>query len=162
LIITDIEMPKLNGIDLITAYRKINIDVPIIVTTAYERTDYLLACANLNIQGYLLKPITHQGLKNTLEKALHYIKGDDYVRLKDGVFYDKAKNCIINSSQKFKLTKEERLILNLLLTNKGMVTQYRDIEETIWEHYDKQITKTALRTLIKKLRQKCGKDILSI
>jgi len=63
-----------NGIDFIKKFRENNLYTPLIVTTAFATTDYLLSCANLNIQGYLLKPVTKAGIKKSLKSAIRYIR----------------------------------------------------------------------------------------
>ncbi|KAB7883147.1 response regulator [Poseidonibacter ostreae] len=70
LIITDLEMPKLGGLDLISKIRTENYHLPIIVFTAYTDKKHLMPCANFNIQGYLEKPITSQKLKTIFENIL--------------------------------------------------------------------------------------------
>ncbi len=57
LIITDINMPKLNGIDMITEIRKIDKDVSILVLSAYNESGFFVDSIRLNVDGYLLKPI---------------------------------------------------------------------------------------------------------
>jgi len=156
LIITDIEMPKLNGIDFIKKVRDKDIQTPIIVTTAYATTSYLLPCANLNIQGYMVKPLLYKTFQETLENVLKYIKMDHYIQLGNNLYFDRDANLIIKNGEKIKLTKEERLLLELLLANKNSVTTYTQIENEIWEQDGKNMTNAALRTVVKKLRQKCG------
>ena len=72
LVITDILMPKLNGIDLIREIRKNPIlEVAIIVATAHTETRYLLDCIELRVDGYILKPIdVEELLKTTLRAVL--------------------------------------------------------------------------------------------
>jgi len=156
LIITDIEMPKLNGIDFIKKVRDKDTQTPIIVTTAYATTGYLLPCANLNIQGYMVKPLLYKTFQETLENVLKYIKMDHYIQLGNNLYFDRDANLIIKNGEKIKLTKEERLLLELLLANKNSVTTYTQIENEIWEQDGKNMTNAALRTVVKKLRQKCG------
>jgi len=160
LIITDIEMPKLNGLDFIKMLRKTDTQTPIIITTAYTTTEYLLSSANLNIQGYMLKPLMYKKLQSTLENVLKYIKTTHYVKLHENLYFDRESNVIIKNREKIKLNKEERLLLDLLLENKNNITTYTQIEYTVWGECENSMTDSALRTLVKKLRQKCDKDLI--
>ncbi|MBU1667908.1 EAL domain-containing protein [bacterium] len=70
LIITDINMPKLNGIEMIQKIRSINKEVPILVISAYSDTHYFTDSIKHGVQGYILKPLNiHQ-----LEEAINTIK----------------------------------------------------------------------------------------
>jgi len=160
LIITDIEMPELSGTDFIKIVRETDIQIPIIITTAYATTEYLLPCANLNIQGYMVKPLTRKTFQETLENVLKYIKINHYAQLRKNIYFDRTSNLIIKNGEKIKLNKEERLLLDLLLENKNNITTYTQIEYVVWGECKNSMTDSALRTLIKKLRQKCGKDFI--
>lgn len=70
LIITDILMPKLNGIELIRNLRKQSQQIPVIITTAHTETQYLLDAIHLKVDGYLLKPIVIDDLFAVLEKTI--------------------------------------------------------------------------------------------
>ena len=62
MIITDINMPKLNGIELIKKVRLGNKDIPIIVTSAYSDNDYLKDVKDLGISSYLINPLDFEYL----------------------------------------------------------------------------------------------------
>lgn len=55
-IITDINMPIMNGLDMITEIQKKGIEVPIIVMSAHTESDYLNKAKELGVAEYLLKP----------------------------------------------------------------------------------------------------------
>ena len=56
-IISDINMPKVNGIELLERVREDNYDMPFIFTTAYSETDYLFDSIKKNATDYMLKPV---------------------------------------------------------------------------------------------------------
>ncbi|WP_305862739.1 response regulator [Helicobacter cholecystus] len=72
LILTDILMPKMNGIEMIKKIRegKINPQIPIVITTAHAETQYLLDAIYLRVDGYILKPIVIADLLDTLAKVV--------------------------------------------------------------------------------------------
>jgi diguanylate cyclase (GGDEF)-like protein len=69
LIISDILMPKLNGIEMIKKIRAIDHNIPIILTTAFSDTEYLREAIELSVDSYVLKPIDIEELYNAIQKA---------------------------------------------------------------------------------------------
>lgn len=56
-IISDINLPKINGIDLLEEIRNYDVNLPVIFTTAHYEPDYLLKAIKLNISEYFIKPL---------------------------------------------------------------------------------------------------------
>ena len=56
-IITDIQMPKMNGLEMIEEIRKEDKDIQIIITTAFDDIQYTLSAIKLGVDGFFLKPI---------------------------------------------------------------------------------------------------------
>ena len=73
IVLTDIKMPKMDGLTMISEIRKLNKNVYIIITTAYNDTDFLQKSINLGVNNYLSKPINIFILKDTLRKAIEPI-----------------------------------------------------------------------------------------
>lgn len=71
LILTDINMPKLNGLQLIEEIRKKDKKIPIIVTSAYDDKNYMNKVKDLGVSSYLLKPLDFNDL---LENISSHIK----------------------------------------------------------------------------------------
>ena len=69
LILTDIEMPNMNGFELIKKVRDKNSDIPIVITSAYSNRKKLLTAVKLNIVDYIIKPISRSSLREVLETA---------------------------------------------------------------------------------------------
>jgi len=70
LILTDIKMPKLDGLGMIEKIRAIDKYIPIVITTAHQETSFLMRSIDLGISAYVLKPIDIYKLKETLSKAI--------------------------------------------------------------------------------------------
>ncbi len=69
IVITDIRVPGMSGLEMVEAIRKRDRDVPIIVTTAYNETDNLLQAIDLGIDKYVVKPIERGQLLQCVERC---------------------------------------------------------------------------------------------
>jgi len=72
LIITDVNMPEMNGLDMIMEIKKINPNIPIIVATAFSNTEYLLKAINIGVDKYVLKPVDMKKLLQIMNQSLLY------------------------------------------------------------------------------------------
>ncbi|WP_457743289.1 EAL domain-containing response regulator [Sulfurimonas sp.] len=74
LILTDINMPKMNGLEMINEIRKRDKDIPIIVISAYNESGYFIETIKMGVEGYLLKPINLKQFINMLQKSVEKIE----------------------------------------------------------------------------------------
>ncbi|WP_044415930.1 EAL domain-containing response regulator [Halarcobacter anaerophilus] len=72
LIITDVNMPVMNGLEMIREIKKINPNIPIIVATAFSNTEYLLEAIDIGVDKYVLKPIDMKKLLQLMSQSLLY------------------------------------------------------------------------------------------
>ncbi|PPK62294.1 diguanylate cyclase (GGDEF)-like protein [Malaciobacter marinus] len=72
LIITDVNMPHMNGLEMIKEIKQINPNIPIIVATAFSNTEYLLEAIDIGVDKYVLKPIDMKKLLQTMSQSLLY------------------------------------------------------------------------------------------
>jgi signal transduction histidine kinase len=70
-IITDINMPKLNGIDMIGKIREVNKYIPIIIVSAHSDTNFFLESIKVGVDGYLIKPLESEQFIYQISKNLH-------------------------------------------------------------------------------------------
>jgi YesN/AraC family two-component response regulator len=69
LVITDIQMPKLNGIEMIKEIKKLVPNKPIIITTAFTESEYLVEAIKLGVDKFLQKPVDLHELMDTISKV---------------------------------------------------------------------------------------------
>jgi PAS domain S-box-containing protein len=67
-IISDINMPNLNGLEMIKKIREYDSDIPVVMTTAHGEANYLMEAIKVNVSGYTLKPIDTKELLGTVQK----------------------------------------------------------------------------------------------
>lgn len=70
LVITDVRMPGMNGMELLAECRKIKPDLPVIVMTAYGTIEMAVEAMKQNAYDYITKPFQNEQLKLTIRKAL--------------------------------------------------------------------------------------------
>lgn len=69
LLITDLQMPDVDGLQLCQQLRQQNPDLPVVIVSCHDQSDLLLQTANLGVDGYLLKPIELESLTQILLKS---------------------------------------------------------------------------------------------
>ncbi len=74
ILLVDINMPFMNGLQFIEALRRTRSDVKIIVITGYEKFEYARTAVDLDVYAYLLKPIDLQELKRVIQAAIHQLE----------------------------------------------------------------------------------------
>ena len=154
IIITDINMPKLNGLDMAAYIRAQDKEVQIIVATAHSDTDYLLRAVELQLVKYIIKPITKEKLTRALEMSIELIedKSKFNIQLSSSCSYNAYEKTILNDDKEIKLTKNETLFLDLLAHHHSRVVNYEEIENAIWAY--EGMSQDAIRSLVRGLRKK--------
>ena len=79
LLITDIKMPEMNGIELIREVKKLSWDVKIIILSGFSDYAYLKEAIRLGVESYLLKPIDNEELVANLQDAVGNIEREVFV-----------------------------------------------------------------------------------
>jgi len=161
IIITDIEMPKLNGLEFIKQIRKKDNSTQVIITTAYSDKDYLFKAIELKLVKYLVKPISQKDFDEALEICIENIidENTNIINISSDIIFDTYNKTLVKDNEIIKLRKRELSLFSLLIKNKNRYVTYSEIENHIW--YDSVMTKNALKTLIKNLKAKLPKDIIS-
>ena len=157
IIISDIEMPKKNGIQLITDIRKNDLTTIVIMLTAYSSEEYLLSLINLNINHYILKPVTSETLLNGIIKAFGN-KLENKIEFSDEMYFNMKERELYYQNKVITLRKRDKDFLLLLHEHKNRILTYSLIEEYIWK--DKSMSMSALKTFIKELRQRLPIDLI--
>ncbi|WP_024955009.1 response regulator transcription factor [Sulfurospirillum arcachonense] len=155
IILCDIEMPLMDGIELIKKIRKEDIITPIVLLTAHNSEEYLMQLINLHVQHFILKPISSQSLEEGLHNALHG-KYTGLIRLGEHTFLDIDNLNLKFYNQETSLSLREVKFLTQL--SSGNVVHYNTIEEELWG--DKPMSMDALKSFIRDLRKKLPLEII--
>jgi PAS domain S-box-containing protein len=68
IIVTDIMMPKLDGLEMIREIKKIEPNIKVIMISGHSEADYFIRSIDLGVDGYLLKPVDNKRLKNKINE----------------------------------------------------------------------------------------------
>jgi putative nucleotidyltransferase with HDIG domain len=73
LVVTDIQMPNMNGLEMINAIRKSNPNQEVILTTAFSEVAYFMEAISLNVSAYIIKPFDFDKLNTALFKVSKHL-----------------------------------------------------------------------------------------
>ncbi len=158
IIITDIKMPKLNGLDMVKQIRKKDKKTKIIVATAFLETSYLLEAIELGLIKYLIKPITEDKLLPVLKSCIvDIVEQKSIFNIIDGFTFDILNESLFYKENIIPLTKKELQFLELLIKNYKRAVKYDELDNYIWNG---MMTEDALRSVVKELRKKISKNAI--
>ncbi len=161
IIITDIQMPKIDGLEFVKRVRQKNKEVQIIVLTAFSHKEYLLKAIELQLVKYIMKPIKENELKAALELCINNLENNtsNIVYLSETCIFDKFNHTLFVNDELIKLRAKEIDLLTLLINHKDRFVTYEELENYVWKGLP--MTKDALKTLVRYLKEKIPKDIIS-
>jgi len=120
IVITDIKMPKKDGLNMAEEIKSINYDIPIIFSTAFGDNDYLQRAIEVGADGYIIKPID----RNKLIAKLNYVASSVIAKKREQE-YMKLINTLINYQKIGVILLDDKL--KILLINKT----FKDMIENI-------------------------------
>jgi len=160
IVISDIKMPELNGLDMIRKIRQHDTKTKFIVLSAFTDTKYLLDAIDLGLVKYLIKPIQHETLYPLLLKCAKEIFEDTDKKkyFSQKCHFDEINENLIVNEEVINITKNERSFLKLLLKNHPRAVSYEELQSNIW--IDEYMSENAIRLLVRDLRKKLPQDTI--
>lgn len=156
LILTDIEMPIMDGLTLIEKIRQRDSRIPIVVLSAYSHQHYLFRAIALKLEEFLIKPITFKKIDDLLHKVEKLSRPR---RSSQTIFDDKATSwydwhskCGYHDAKRIDLTHRQIQMLELLIEAKNKPLRYEQIEEVL--DLQSNNNRNAIKCVIRDLRQK--------
>ncbi|PLY07882.1 MAG: hypothetical protein C0625_04035 [Arcobacter sp.] len=108
IIIADINMPKLTGIEMLEEIRDIDKNIPVIFTTAYSDTEFLIDAIKLKVYEYIIKPIDIRNLMKVLAE-LSTIIYHDFLLNQQNKELKKYKDIIYNNNIVIRTNKNMKI-----------------------------------------------------
>ncbi len=154
--ILDINVPNIDGIKILKKIREYYDEVPVIIISATVELDIIKESYDFGCNDYLKKPFFIDELEIKVER-LCQVK-DELIQFdKESTFDYKSSTLTIDGDIQ-RLTKKERLLMNLFLTKRNQVLSYEMIENYVWEGSFASIE--SIRSLIRRLRKIVKNDYI--
>jgi len=158
IIVTDITMPRLNGLEMVEKIRAEDIQTKIIIATAYLDNAYLLKAVELGLAKYLIKPISEDKLLPVLRQCAEDITvGHELFCIDAQHTFDTLSGILLKETTPVVLTKKELDFLTLLVDNAHRTVRYEEFNSFVWQG---EMSEDAMRTTVKGLRRKISKESL--
>ena len=162
LLLLDVNVPSLNGFDLLKNLKENKIDIPTIFITSLHTSKDIEEGFTSGADDYIKKPFHLSELKLRINniKRLRQIDSVGLLKLNEDISYDYDTKFVSVNNQKTHLSKTEAKIFEYFIRNKTKSISIEEISLNNWV-YDEVPTATTIRTYIKNLRKILGKDSIS-
>ncbi|SFW37950.1 response regulator transcription factor [Ruminococcus flavefaciens] len=152
LILMDINIPDLNGEQLLKEIRS-ETDTPVImVTSRTSETDEVLSMS-YGADDYITKPYNPTILLLRISAVLKRSAGSVTVQSYNGLQVNDAKGCLTDGSRELILTKNEMIIFRFMLDRRGSIVTRDELMTALWDN-DEFVNDNALTVNISRLRSK--------
>ncbi len=154
--VLDINVPNIDGIKILKKIREYYKSLPVIIISASVELDVIKQSYDFGCNDFLKKPFFIDELEIKIEKLCNI--QNDKIYFDENCYFD-FKTAIIHMNEKeVRLTKKEKLLMNLFLTKKNQVISYESIENYVWEGSFASLE--SIRSLIRRLRKIIDKDYI--
>ena len=159
LVITDINMPDMNGLEMSEKLRLSHPNLPIIILSAFSQKEYLLNAIDISITKYLIKPFDPDELLEYIISIVSKIEKKDIVLL-DGYEFNKNMNNLSLNGKFVKITKREIKFLHTLIDISPSILSEEDMKVKLWDSKE-DVSSERVRTFIKRFREKTSKKLIN-
>lgn len=157
LILLDVMLPGMNGIDILKELRANNYNVPVILISALDSTEDRVNGLDYGADDYISKPFSFDELAARIRAILRRTQKHKSTKLHAGeVTLDTVTHLAYRDNKEIELTTKEYSLLMFLMLHKNKVLTRNSITQNVWrEDIDKD--SNVIDVYIKKLRSKIEK-----
>lgn len=152
--ILDINVPSLDGVELLKKIREYYKDIPVIIISATVELDIIKDAYSFGCNDYLKKPFFIDELEIKIEKLCKI--NNETIYFDNNCYFDYKSSKVSIENIDYRLTKKERLLMNLFLDKKNQVVTFDSIQNYVWE--GNIVSLESIRSLIRRIRKILKKD----
>ena len=164
MMLVDINLPKVDGLEVIEKVRKHDKTTPIVILSAYSDQEKLLRAMTLGLSEYLIKPVPHKELLSLLESMALIkqtkIEAKNMIVLKNGYIWKKNEKILYYGDESILLTKREIVFLEFMVKKVDEIVTFVSIANLIWEDEEYDIAYSSLSHLLKRLKKKLPEELI--
>ena len=157
-VITDITMPRMNGLELAGAIKKEFPSIPVVILSAYSDKEKLLGAIDMGVVKYFIKPFDPEELLTYLCTLAKTIKKSSLIPLRPPFSYDLQSEQLFKRGVLVHLSRRESRFIAQLLHSPNHYLSNEAIKERLWE--GEEVSDERLRTFIRRVRQKSDKALI--
>ncbi len=158
LVILDLGLPDMQGLDLLRQIRTCHADVPIVVLSSREDEAAKVAALDLGADDYVTKPFGMEELLARMRAALRHqlqAQGERPLFKLDGLSVDLVRRIVKTGDEEVKLSPKEYDLLRIMVQHAGKVLTHKFLLNQLWAT---PIDPQYLRVYVRQLRQKIEPD----
>ncbi len=158
LMIVDIMMPHMDGLDLVSTLRSANITIPVLIVTAKETLDDKRTGFRAGADDYLVKPVDMEEMLLHVEALLRRarLSNEHLIQIGETIL-DEDQLCVFSAGQQIELRPKEFQLLQHLLASSGKIFTRQVLMDEIWG-YESETDPRTVDVHIKRLREKLGQN----
>ncbi|NQY94222.1 MAG: response regulator transcription factor [Campylobacteraceae bacterium] len=162
LLLFDVNVPSINGFELLKTLRASSINTPAIFITSLNDTEDLKQGFNSGCDDYIKKPFEFKELELRIEniKRLYKLDLNHIVEISLNTTYDFNTATIIKDEKKHVLSKKELKVFEYFLKNKKRIISMEELSLNVWT-YDDRPNDSTIRTYIKNFRKILSSDVIT-
>ncbi len=163
IVVSDVEMPLMNGFEVARTIRRIDKQCIIFLATALSTTQDILTGFEIGIDEYVKKPYSAPELHARIQAMLKRLgtpfltDNNESITFIGSYQFDSANKHLYFETEKIKLTPKEFSILEILVENKNKVVSRERLTQDLWGESD-FFSSRSLDVFITKLRKYLAKD----
>lgn len=160
LMILDLGLPGEDGFSILSALRKKENRIPVLILTARDAVSDKVQGLDIGADDYMLKPFALEELEARIRLLLRRQSGHSSSILKVGeLSIDTATHKVIMNDKPYSLSSKEFALLAVLMERSGAVFSRAQLEEKLYG-WNEEVGSNAIEVHIHQIRKKLGKKII--